>query len=95
MFDLFKTFSNDSRKSKSVAKERLRVVLVQDRIDCSPQILELIKNDIRKAIENYAEIDVQGLEIKMSKTRGEDDRNPTSSIIANIPLRGLKERTRQ
>jgi cell division topological specificity factor len=95
VFDLFKTFSNDSRKSKSVAKERLRVVLVQDRIDCSPQILELIKNDIRKAIENYAEIDVQGLEIKMSKTRGEDDRNPTSSIIANIPLRGLKERTRQ
>ncbi|CEI72045.1 MULTISPECIES: cell division topological specificity factor MinE [Romboutsia] len=92
MLDLFKVFSNESKTSKSVAKERLKLVLVHDRADCSPKFLELIKTDILKVIANYAEIEEDGLEIKMSKTRGEDDDMPVSALIANIPLKNLKDR---
>ncbi|WP_027702475.1 cell division topological specificity factor MinE [Metaclostridioides mangenotii] len=92
MFDLFKAFSNDSRKSKSVAKERLKLVLVHDRVDCSPQLLDMIKTDILKVIANYAEIEESGLEIKMSKCRSELDDNPISALVANIPLKSIKER---
>ncbi|MDR0879535.1 MAG: cell division topological specificity factor MinE [Clostridioides sp.] len=96
MFDLFKAFSNDSRKSKSVAKERLKLVLVHDRVDCSPQLLDLIKNDILKVIANYAEIEESGLEIKMSKCRGENEEDtPISALVANIPLKSIKDRSRQ
>ena len=92
MLDIFKVFSNESKSSKSVAKERLKLVLVHDRMDCSPQLLDLIKDDILKVIANYAEIEENGLEIKMSKSRGEDDDMPVSALVANIPLKNIKER---
>ena len=92
MLDIFKVFSNESKSSKSVAKERLKLVLVHDRVDCSPQLLDMIKDDILKVIADYAEIEENGLEIKMSKSRGEDDESPVSALVANIPLRNIKER---
>jgi cell division topological specificity factor len=94
MLDLFKFFSNESKTSKNVAKERLKLVLVHDRVDCSPKLLELIKSDILNVIANYAEIEEDGLEIKMSKSRSEETGNPVSSLVANIPLRNIKERAR-
>ena len=94
MLDLFKMFSNESKTSKNVAKERLKLVLVHDRIDCSPQLLDLIKADILKVITNYAEIEQDGLEIKMAKSRSDEDENPISALVANIPLKNIKERSR-
>ncbi len=92
MLDIFKVFSNESKASKSVAKERLKLVLVHDRVDCSPQLLDMIKDDILKVIADYAEIEENGLEIKMSKSRSENDESPVSALVANIPLRNIKER---
>ena len=92
MFDLFKTFSSENKTSKNVAKERLKLVLVHDRVDCSPQLLNMIKDDILKVISNYAEIEEDGLEIKMSKTRSENGDGPVSALVANIPLKNLKDR---
>ena len=92
MLDIFKVFSNESKTSKSVAKERLKLVLVHDRVDCSPQLLDLIKTDILKVIANYAEIEEDGLEIKMSKSRGEDEDMPVSPLVANIPLKNIRDR---
>ena len=83
MFDLFKTFSSENKTSKNVAKERLKLVLVHDRVDCSPQLLNMIKDDILKVISNYAEIEEDGLE--------NGDR-PVSALVANIPLKNLKDR---
>lgn len=92
MFDLFKTFSSENKTSKNVAKERLKLVLVHDRVDCSPQLLNMIKDDILKVISNYAEIEEDGLEIKMSKTRSENGDRSVSALVANIPLKNLKDR---
>ena len=92
MLDIFKVFSNESKTSKSVAKERLKLVLVHDRVDCSPQLLDLIKTDILKVIANYVEIEEDGLEIKMSKSRGEDEDMPVSALVANIPLKNIRDR---
>ena len=92
MFDLFKAFSSDNKTSKNVAKVRLKLVLVHDRVDCSPQLLNMIKDDILKVISNYAEIEEEGLEIKMSKTRSENGDKAVSALVANIPLKNLKDR---
>ena len=93
MLDLFKVFSNESKTSKSVAKERLKLVLVHDRVDCSPKLLDLIKTDILKVIANYAEIEEEGLEIKMSKSRSEQEDMTVSALVANIPLKNIKDRS--
>lgn len=93
MIDLFKMFSNESKTSKNVAKERLKLVLVHDRVDCSPQLLDMIKSDILNVIANYAEIEEDGLEIKMAKSRSEEDDGPISALVANIPLKNIRERS--
>ena len=90
MLDLFKVFSNESKTSKSVAKERLKLVLVHDRVDCSPKLLDLIKTDILKVIANYAEIEEDGLEIKMSKARGENDDMPGICISCKYTAKKYK-----
>ncbi len=93
VLDFIKAFSSESKTSKSVAKERLKLVLVHDRVDCSPQLLDLIKSDILKVIANYAEIEEEGLEIKMSKSRGEQEDMTVSALVANIPLKNIKDRS--
>lgn len=91
--DLFKFFNRSSGTSKNVAKERLKLVLVHDRTNCSPHFLEMIKGDIIKVISDYMEIDEEGLDIKLTKTRrGSNDSN-ISALVANIPIKKMKERS--
>ncbi|SHG88311.1 cell division topological specificity factor MinE [Tepidibacter thalassicus] len=94
MLDLFKMFGNESKTSKNVAKERLKLVLVHDRVDCSAKFLDMIKGDIIKVISEYIEIDENGLEIKMAKSRNENKDAPVSALVANIPIKKLKEGVR-
>ena len=41
------------RSSSSMAKDRLKLVIVSDRANCSPEILEQMKNDIIQVISNW------------------------------------------
>ena len=41
LFELFK-----KKNSGGVAKDRLKLLLVSDRANCSPDVMEMIKNDI-------------------------------------------------
>ncbi|OPJ55534.1 cell division topological specificity factor MinE [Alkalithermobacter paradoxus] len=94
MLDLFKMFGNESKTSKNVAKERLKLVLVHDRANCSPSFLEMVKSDILRVISDYIEIDESGLEFKMAKTRNEEEGAATSALVANIPIKKVKDKTR-
>jgi cell division topological specificity factor len=88
--DLFKMFSrNDS--SKDIAKERLKLVLIHDRANVSPQFLEMIKGELIKVISDYVEIDEEGLEIKLTRTRREYDDATVPALIANIPIKRMKD----
>lgn len=84
--DLFKAFNKSDNKSKNVAKERLKLVLIHDRTNVSPRFLEMIKGDIIKVISDYMEIDEEGLDIKLTRTRRESDDAPVPALIANIPI---------
>ena len=52
LMDLFR-----KTNSGEVAKDRLKLLLVSDRANCSPEMMELIKNDIIKVISKYMDID--------------------------------------
>ena len=56
------------KSSGDVAKDRLKLLLVSDRANCSPDVMELIKNDIIKVISKYMEIDAEGLDIQITQT---------------------------
>ena len=45
------------KSSKEVAKDRLKILLISDRVNCSPEMMEMIKADIAKVISKYMKID--------------------------------------
>jgi cell division topological specificity factor len=84
-------FGNFSKKQRSgdIAKNRLQLVLFQDRMNTSPRMLEMLKSDIIKVIATYVEIDEDELDITIGGGQGSDD---GPSLLANIPIKGWKKR---
>ena len=51
-------FSFRSRvNSCKVAKERLSTVVLSDRLNCTPEMVDMMKHDILHVMEKYLEID--------------------------------------
>lgn len=89
--DLFRIFKRNKKDSKNIAKERLKLVLVHDRSDMSPEFLEMVEADIINVIKKYAEIDEKELEVKLTRMRRESDNTPMSALVANIPILKIKD----
>jgi len=87
---LVKLFGKKEEKSKNVAKERLKLVLVHDRADLSPRFLEMIKGDIIRVISEYVDIDEEGLDIKLTRMKRDVDNTTISALVANIPIIKVK-----
>lgn len=83
--DLFK-----KKTSSDVAKDRLKLVLVSDRANCSPEIMEQMKNDIIAVISRYMEIDMEGLDFKITQMESEDHNGNVPALFANIPIKDMK-----
>lgn len=84
---LFKLFTK--KTSSDIAKDRLKILLISDRVNCSPEMMEMIKLDIAKVISKYMKIDTKSMEIQITKTgtKGRTMKNP--SLYANIPILDL------
>ena len=78
------------KNSGDVAKDRLKLLLVSDRANCSPDVMEAIKNDIRQVISKYMEIDSEGLDIQITQTESETNNGSVPALYANIPIKDLK-----
>ncbi|MFO7295186.1 MAG: cell division topological specificity factor MinE [Caldicoprobacter sp.] len=89
MIDLFKFFGKGESKSKDIAKERLKLVLIHDRANISPKFLDMIKDDIIKVISSYMEIEEADLDIRLSRIPQDDDTYSTA-LVANIPIKRVK-----
>jgi len=81
---LARLFQRHPLGSKEVAKERLRLVLVHDRANVSPELLEMLKNDLVQVISKYIEIDERGLEVTL------DSSAEMVALVASIPVRRVK-----
>lgn len=69
------------KSSRQIAKDRLKILLISDRVNCSTELMEYIKNDISKVISKYMKIDTANMEIQISKT--------SPALYANIPILDL------
>ncbi len=87
LFEMFK-----KKNSGNVAKDRLKLLLVSDRANCSPDIMEMIKNDIIKVISKYMEIDVEGLDIQITQTDSDSNNGTVPALFANIPIKDLNRK---
>lgn len=73
------------KASRQIARDRLKILLISDRVNCSPEMMECIKNDIASVISKYMQIDSKSMDIQISKT-GTQGRCKTPVLYANIPI---------
>lgn len=74
----------DITASKNVARQRLKIVLVQDRAEANRGILEKIKEEMVRVLACYAEFDAELAEFRITRSETE------STLLARVPLRSLK-----
>ena len=74
------------KSSCQVAKDRLKILLISDRVNCSPEMMELIKEDIAKVISKYMKIDADNIEIQINTKGTKSGRGVKPSLYANIPI---------
>ena len=74
------------KSSCQIAKDRLKILLISDRVNCSPEIMELIKTDIAKVLSKYMKIDSENMEIQINTKVSKSGRGKMPSLYANIPI---------
>ena len=84
---IFSFFNKEEKKSKNVAKDRLKLVLIHDRAMLSSGMLEQMKDDIIAVISKYVEIDRDSLNINIAEN---PDNSRRTTLVANIPLKPKK-----
>ncbi|MBQ7097237.1 MAG: cell division topological specificity factor MinE [Clostridia bacterium] len=91
MLDLSKIFGRKPR-SKDAAKDRLKLVLVHDRANVSPEFLQKIKDEIMQVLAKYMDVSDEGLDINVTTAQGEDGKSRVPAITANIPIKSIKQK---
>ncbi len=74
------------KSSCQVAKDRLKILLISDRVNCSPEMMELIKVDIAKVISKYMKIDADNMDIQISTKASQGKGGKMPILYANIPI---------
>jgi cell division topological specificity factor len=74
------------KKSALSAKERLQLVLIHDRTDLTPAVLESLKDDLLAVISKYIDIDPASVNIDVTH-EGREQR-----LVADIPLKTANRR---
>lgn len=80
------------KNSGEIARNRLRLLLVSDRAGCSPEILEMIRNDFIHAVSRYMEIDKDELSVCVLRTTGEAYKGSLPALCASIPIHDLQNK---
>ena len=91
MLDLSKIFGRKN-KSKDTAKDRLKLVLVHDRANVSPEFLQKIKDEIMQVLAKYIDVTDGELDINITTAQSEDGKSCVPALTANIPIKSIKQK---
>ena len=72
-------FRFPGRPSGFVAKNRLKLLLTSERLECTPQMMTMLQNDVIRAVNKYFAVKEQKVEIRYRKD--------TATFMAKIPLK--------
>lgn len=85
-----KTETKETGGSKDKAKERLHLVLMQDRANVSADFLELMKQEIIDVIKKYIEVEEGEIDVRLTNEIKEDGTTGAPSLYANIPIVNIR-----
>ena len=99
MVKFLKRFNKKEKKtvnnSKEAAKERLHLVLMQDRANVSADFLELMKQEIIEVIKKYIDVDESAIDVRLTNKENADGTNGAPALYANIPILNIKNEARK
>lgn len=85
------SFLKGEQKSKTIAKDRLKLVLIHDKGGgYSNQILDKLKEEIVSVLTKYLEINEEQIEIKMIKMKNNEEEETKTALVANVPIKKMK-----
>ena len=84
-----------SKESSDTAKERLHLVLMQDRANVSADFLELMKQEIIDVIKKYIDVDEKEIDVHLTNKANEDGTVGAPALYANIPIVTIKNEARK
>ena len=94
IMNFFKKLNKKEEKvvsnSKEAAKERLHLVLMQDRANVSADCLELMKQEIIDVIKKYIEVDEKAIDVRLTAQVNSDGTNGAPILYANIPIVNMR-----
>ena len=85
----------ENSSSKDKAKERLHLVLMQDRANVSADFLDLMRKEIIEVIKKYIDIDEKAIDVRLTNKENEDGTIGAPALYANIPILNIKDETRR
>ena len=73
-------------KSKDIAKSRLKLILVQDRLSISEEVMQSLQSEVTKLLSKYFTLKTDEVEMDLEREGN------ALALVANIPILGMKER---
>ncbi len=80
MLDFINKFFRREEASKTQAKERLRLVLMSDRVSLAPDVFDSMKTEMLGVVRRYLDIDERGLDVHFENAERQ------FMLLANIPV---------
>ena len=87
--------NRNDNNSRETAKERLHLVLMQDRANVSADFLELMKQEIIEVIKKYIDVDESAIDVRLTNKENGDGTNGAPALYANIPILNIKNEARK
>ena len=85
----------EGKTNKDEAKERLHLVLMQDRANVSADFLDMMKQEIIDVIKKYIDVDEKEIDVHLTNKANEDGTVGAPALYANIPIVTIKNEARK
>lgn len=85
----------ESKNNKDEAKERLHLVLMQDRANVSADFLDMMRQEIIDVIKKYIDVEDGDIDVRLTNKQNGDGTTGAPALYANIPIKSIKNETRK
>ncbi|MFZ5478892.1 MAG: cell division topological specificity factor MinE [Myxococcota bacterium] len=84
--NLIERFFTKATSSKEDAKARLKVLLVHDQVDLTPNQMDAMKAEILDVIARYCEVDREKVDVRLEKA------TDGIAVVSSVPVRRVTQR---
>lgn len=85
MLSAIKRFFGE-KPSGQTARKRMQVVLMHDRLDLTPDMMNALKNDILQVLSRYMEIDTETITVDLQQN------NDCTALVSNVQVKRVLRR---